>query len=471
MTMTVVGKPQKFRPVYNPIVFYINSTNVAQENFKYYVQLFYSGTSNLICPALELFARPIDNYGVVDVNQILQSELSFHLNQNLTTAESATDAYVWYDIKFGESFVEYWSYTGKANNAGKLQLTSGTLHSFTTGDSIYIQMSSPAETGVYDILSTTPTSITIDLAYSGSYSATGTVRFADSRSTIFTNQASELQYVAFNGAENYQLLNDWDIADWNCLVSASPAAKFLTNCPQNYNVRTENNIYLNFYSNDMTEAVAVYIRRTGDPGSDILAYTITMTSNFMQQINVGPQNLINETGDPTLFDVYKNYSIYVANSYNDPISEIKYFNISDECSRYDNFELYFMDRLGSILPANFNLQNYRKENNVSSQYTKTLGNLSGSKWTYQSTDKGITVLNTTLTETLTLNSNWVDEKTIKYLKELYSSPNVYIKEYGKLWPVLVTNTDYPIQTKLNRKMLRNTIDIEYAVKSSIQRGS
>lgn len=470
--ITIVGKPDKFRPVYNPIVFYLNSTNVTEEAFKYNCRLYYGGTTNLICPPITPFTRPIDNYGVLELNAILSSLVSYDINQTLTGSTAAPNTYVKYDLSFGEEYVNYWSFTGKTASGGNLRLIGPTGHGFTTGDSVYVQGSAgtPTVNGVYYVTQTNTTNITIGLSYSSGQSSTGTVRFSDSRKTIFNGLTSSNGYIAFNGTEKHQLLNDWRTSDWDCLVSASPAAKFLTNSPNNYRVRTENNIYLNFYSSDPTSAVDVRVFRDGNI-SDTVAYTITGSTSSIQTINVGPQNLITRSGDPGLFMTYSTYGVYIANGDSDPITETKYFTIDDTCSRYSNVELYFMDRKGSILPANFELQSYRSEEHQSSRFKKYLGNLSGGKWSFNSTDSGTTTLNTLLTEKLVLNSNWRTEDDINYLKELYSSPVVFIKEYGKLWPCLKSNTDYPILTNLNKKMKSNKIEIEYSNKNSIQSGS
>jgi hypothetical protein len=131
-----------------------------------------------------------------------------------------------------------------------------------------------------------------------------------------------------------------------------------------------------------------------------------------------------------------------------------------------NVELVFLDRMGSYAPVNFELQNFRTQNVSRDSYNKILGDLNAidnsNKWQYNSTDRGITSINTRIVTQLDLNTNWITEEEAKYIKELYSSQRVYIKEYGKLWPVNVITNSTLIPTKYNKKLIQMSISITYA---------
>lgn len=142
------------------------------------------------------------------------------------------------------------------------------------------------------------------------------------------------------------------------------------------------------------------------------------------------------------------------------------FNVDWSQTRYGNIELVFIDRLGSYVPANFTLQNVRSENINRDSYNQILGNLGnidGSiKWQYNSWERGKKNINTTVTQQLELTSDWLTEAEAYYLRELYSSPSVFIKDFGQLWPVNVISNNYQIQTKNNKKNIQIKIVIEYS---------
>lgn len=484
MAITVQGKPDKFRPVYNPIVFYVSSTNVAQEGFKYVVDVYYAGTSNRIGTSIKLFPRPGDQYGVVDLNQLLQSEVTYFIDQTLQTTAVTPENFVNYDVKFGEEYVNKWAYTSKANNGGNLQLVGPTGHGFTNGNIVNIEGSSvtPSPNGNYEVLSVTATTVTLDLTYSASFDSTGIMNFANGQKTTYAALTTESDYTAFNGAVKYQELSayngeDYDVAGYGIYHEG----KFLTNAPndpvfniKSYGVRQENDIWLNYYSSNMTESDSVYVT-TDFMSLPTLVYSIPSSSSKMRTINVGVNAIIAALGSSAIFTGKDWYQVWVTDNLGTNISELRSFKIDNFCSRYDNVELYFQDRLGSIVPANFELQSYRNNTIQRSEYNKYLGDLvnpgvSG-KWAFDSTARGRVVLNTQVKETLTLNSNWLTEEEAYYLRELYSSPVVFIKENGKLWPVIIQDTSYAVTTKNNKKMIRNTITIQYAIDSAVQRGA
>ena len=482
MAITVQGKPDKLRPVYNPIVFYVSSTNVAQEGFKYVVDVYYAGTSNRIGTSIKLFPRPGDQYGVVDLNQLLQSEVTYFIDQTLQTTAVTPENFVNYDVKFGEEYVNKWAYTSKSNNAGKLRLIGPSGHGFTNGDIVNIEGSgvTPSPNGNYKVLFSTATTVTLDLTYSASFDDTGIMQFANGQKTVYPALTTLSDYTAFNGAVKYQELSayngeDYDVAGYGTYHTG----KFLTNAPNDnilnltsYRVRKENDIWLNYYSSNMAESINVFV--TTDNITNHLAYSIPASSSKMRTINVGVDAIIAALGSSAIFTGKDWYQVWVTDEYDVNISEFRSFRIEDFCSRYENVELYFQDRLGSIMPANFQLQSYRNNNISRTEYNKYLGNLvnpgASGKWDFDSTARGRVVLNTQMKETLALNSNWLTEEEAYYLRELYSSPVVFIKENGKLWPVIIQDTSYAVTTKNNKKMIRNTITVQYAVDSAIQQG-
>jgi hypothetical protein len=151
------------------------------------------------------------------------------------------------------------------------------------------------------------------------------------------------------------------------------------------------------------------------------------------------------------------------------ISETLYFEIDWGTTRYGNIELLFIDRLGSFIPANFELQNTTTINIDRSNYQTLLGDLkSTGKWGFNSYDMGRRQLNTSVRKSIDLNSNWMSEDSAKYMQELFSSPMVFMKDNEQYWPVIITSNSYVIRTKNNKKNIQIALSLEIANQDRIQ---
>ena len=115
MAITIVSSPDTFTPVYNPIRFKISSTNTAQDNFKYYVEVYVSGVGSVFTGTYD--ADPNDSgRAVIDVQRILENYVTHDINLTSGTAFiKAANMYVYYEVRFGEQYGATGSITTYAN--------------------------------------------------------------------------------------------------------------------------------------------------------------------------------------------------------------------------------------------------------------------------------------------------------------------------------------------------------------------
>lgn len=572
MSYNIIGKPDKFSAVYNPIYFYADSSNsLVQPGFRYLATVLSAGTSSELA-SFQVAPRPIDGYGVIDVNQVLVPYTSYYLNQTMETIIDAFEDYVDYDVRFGETWIENRDYTDNE------YVTSGTYVGFTafvglnaspfvTGDFVTVTQDAGFSyapfNGTFEILSANPNTIIVNILHPGSTPVNpGNITYADLRKVIFSAVTTQSNYSAFNGALGHQQMYDYTGTTYT-MSSLNPTAKFLTNMPDNYTVRATNGMWLNLHS-DIASATTYCIITTAYGTYDFEnPLPVSAACPTIQQFALGPQLVENISQVPSpiggntwllggvgTYPVFKNFcwcwtgvrdegglakvtntdtvenpwytnfldqivyadvlgtEVYIDNSpainqvvlgvpysamsafttgclsqrtdwytlqmFEDPTfsatSELRTFNIDWSTTRFGNIELLFVDRLGSFIPANFDLQNVTTINTKRNEYQTLLGNLQPAevRWGFASTARGRNVLNTTVTKQIDLISNWISEEVMSYYQELITSPLVYIKQNGLYWPVIVKTDSFQVLNKNNKKNLQIRISIEMAVNDRIQ---
>ena len=142
--------------------------------------------------------------------------------------------------------------------------------------------------------------------------------------------------------------------------------------------------------------------------------------------------------------------------------------LDDRCDgRFPNIELIFEDLAGGYTPANFNLQSTERININRTEYQKYLGNLINGKYGYKSIDKGRTTSNITEIIEYNANSNFLTESEGLYLKQLFTSPRVYVKQNGEYWPVIITSNQLEVTKKHNKKNFYYNITFQMANQNNI----
>jgi len=150
-------------------------------------------------------------------------------------------------------------------------------------------------------------------------------------------------------------------------------------------------------------------------------------------------------------------------------SELYTINIIDECSKYSNSDIYFVNRLGAVESFRFNKVRRDKYNIMRKQFQSSPYSLNGSSYSYSQSSKSKSNFYTESKETITLNSNWITEEESKWLKELLMSPYIWIMDNGILKSVNIINSDYEVKKHINDKVFNLTIDIETSFIDKVQR--
>jgi hypothetical protein len=470
MAITTINEPYDRTPAYNPIKFLYNSTNKNNLGFKYIFDVYESGTANKIAE-YRVFPRYSDGYGEIDLSKLLQNKVTFNFDPTLTESDPATNSYYKYDLKVGEEYVVTYTYTANlVNNGGNIQITPTTAHTFQVGDQIvlFAGVANSAVNGLWTVIAISgTTNFTINALFANVNNPTdnGTVNYADNRKTITRDIVTTLNKYVFNGALPWSIFREYEENDF---ILDDAGAKLLTNIPARggFRVTPQQDLWVNIMNNFDTTGYMVF----GNSDGDILAKPITDNA-LITQVGVGANNygtltaLVGST--PLIKPTTTWYEfVYTDGSYNDQ-SQIYRIEIDTRC-KIEDFELVFLDRLGSFGSFAFQLRAYEQGNVNKEVYKQDVqGYTSGGMWTYATDEFGSRVINPTVEKTYQLNTNWLTVEMDTYYQELISSPQVYIKIGYRYYACIVQETSFEVARQKNKNLIMRSVSVMLANQDSI----
>lgn len=489
MAVTTVGTPiggGDFNPVYNNIVWYFASTNINLPGFRYVVDVFEKtgpATQELIT-RLELPPRPSDNYAVADIGRILANYVTFPLLGTPHGSDSSR-SYIRYNIEVRERYnVSYgWTSYSEAGGIGEFpeytKLTFPSPTPFVAGDVIINFTSDPSLEplleGILTVIEVIDSqNIVVNREWSILNQGTGIVGdviYADGRK--FTSDVEETisDKVAFNGAISH--VNFLGYNSDRFAMNTIDQGEFLTTIPSQFGVRMNSHIGFNIW-NDFQDAPDFnYIYIEGSNTTIKRRNTQNDTTPIIY-IPVGPGNLdessytlVSGPNLPIIDPVNRWYDIWAANSSGERISQKYRFFIDTTCTKWDDYQIVFLDRLGSLGCFNFYYLNEEGQSINRTQSNFILGDLQGDTWNFKSIDGGVQNTNVEIEETITLNTAWLTTEESRYLQQLISSPITWINVGENFFPVLVTDTTSVTRDTRSEKNIRHTVNFKIANSDTI----
>ena len=491
MAITIKVQPQTLQPVYNPIILVLDSDKKGKELFQYVIDVNINGVSQ---SRLEVQSNP-DGYGVIDLHKHIESYVSYDITNpltDLTEVKKATNSFTLYNVTLSEEYIPTIALVDIVDNGGGTLLgTTTTTHSFSAGDSIKI-LNSP-NTNYNTTYTVAITGSSTSFAITGSFTTAvsgGEVRLSNEPATQFTSSTTFSSSVAFNGVLDWTDFSSYIEETFDIL--ASPPGRLLTSLP-NYNstitvpstlsdwnnvyeVRPHSRMYLNVW--DRNESfnycqIGSYDINGTLIGSVSSSLVSGSTDNFVVRMALGPWN-VNNSGNVTGYgsDFLTGSSYYYAQVTNDEVSVPYLFKIVDPCSKYEDYQFLFMDRLGSFLPVHFDLKSVTNVTMNKSSYKQNTGtyNATSNTWGYNTYDRGKTRLDTKVNKLIKVTSNWVTETQARLIEEMLASPEVYhIDSNGSMFAVDILTNTYIEKTRLNDKLINFDIEFEYSYKDSQQK--
>lgn len=475
MAITIEAQPQNMTAGYNPVMYYLSSTNVNEEGFRYIVEVYLSGT------ATKLFEkryppRPIDGFAEINISRDLQAYLSANEPFGVSS-QNATNHYVGYDIKFGEEYKVAWDFTDYVFNNGQTgfwQVPNVTPHPFVVGDQVSVVLTTmpgdfrDALQGQFSVIEVVDAyNITTSLPWIGTGAAvTGQIFYSDNRKSRFTNLASVTQQMAFNGALNMVSFKDWDYTNY----SLDGNGLFLTNQPNDFRVTPTQDIYMAYLHAFSPLGRRMYFEtNNGDLGYKSITSNNTTGIGLADVGTNGLGSLTMLVGTlPLIDDSTEWYEFYVATTSGVQLSEKKRMYLNRTCS-IEDYEIVFLDRLGSFSSFPFQLRSMYKGNISRLSYNKKFGdvNTTSNTFEFNTWDSGRTTYHVDLSKDLTLNTNWLTDSESVYFEELLTSGYTYIKIDGEYFACQVQETTFETQRQKNKNLIRKTIVVKLSVDTPI----
>jgi len=457
MATTFIAQPQDFTPAYNECKFIVDSTNVNKAGFRYIFEVFEAGTATRIgyYKALPTYGT---GYGEQDLSKLLSNMVTFDFNPTVTTFYDAVNSYYNYDVKIGEEYIFDLSYTiSLFDNGGSVGIQVS--HPFQVGDQVNITqadlgVANPGVEGLHTVIAVTGSDFTINAQWVDVTDASinGVVKYADNRKTINLNIVSTLDKYVFNGVQPWLEMPNWDETDYE-LDGVTKA--WLTNQPKTFNCTPSQDLWLNLRGDGIGINKRVYFEN--DNGD--LFYKAIAGGDYIKGVAVGPNNcgsltLVSGTA-PLIKDSTKIYQVWYSDGAFNPVQSLAYEITIDRRPVITQYNILFLDRMGSWSSFAFQLKTYEKLAIKRETYNKDVpGFVSGAEWQYKTYEQGSVNYNTQVSKTIDLNTNWMTEAQAYYFQELVTSPQTYIA------PVTFVNCEYVLGEYISCNVMNNSFDID-----------
>ena len=221
------------------------------------------------------------------------------------------------------------------------------------------------------------------------------------------------------------------------------------------------------------------------PGGTAIEYISNTNANGGAnpdtEVNTNPERLIYFGCGPANLEAqsrntearpsgFSNWSFYTIQAYDSdattPKSALYYFvNQDGSCKGFKVRRLAWRNSKGCYDYFNFKKKSIQTINIERNNYSTILGNFNQDLYSYDNFKRGKTTRQTTATLRETLNTDWITEQDAVLLENLIVSTNVNIIENADTEytvPVMVSDTSFVKKTVANDRLIKYTINIEYA---------
>ena len=474
MSQTLIASPQTFSPAYNPLKFIVDSTNKNNSGFRYIFDIYESGTTTKIAE-YKVLPRYNDGYGEQDISKLIQNFVSWDLDTSSTTHIAAPNSSFTYNVNVGEEYVYQVNYISNLTNAsGNVQINVS--NSFAPGDQVIITqadggVANPQLEGLHTVVSATGSGFVVNVLWSTITSASvdGVVKYADNRKTITRDITLVDSLIGYNAAFRW---TDWSTYNQTNYTLNSNTKLWLTNQPQSYRMTPGQDAWLNIRKPKLTQTVRFEL-------SDSSTFSKSITSLLdIAQIAVGPNN-------NGLFSVdgIEWYDFWFDNGstlgQQDSVKYRVYIDTRNIIN--EEYQILFLDRMGSFSSFAFQLKNYER-GDVSREVfnRKVEGFVNGSdNWTYSTEDFGFNQLNLNVVKNLDLNTDWMTEEMGQYYEELMTSPMTFLRKVSydctdglvvsasTYQPVILNTSSYEVYQQRNKNLIRQNVNVRFANQDNI----
>jgi len=459
---TIIAQPQQLMPAYNPIKYIIDNTNKNEPGFRYIFTVYPAANAT---PLGQYKTLPVfgTGYGEQDISRLMQSLVTWNFAQG-----QVNESWYQYDIKFGYEYTANIQYSNSlVQSAGgdvEIQYNS---HGFVAGDQISITQvyggiaANPTVEGLHTVIFASANLFVINARWNTVTDATinGTVTYADLRKYQLFDDVALSALEVFNGAYSLGIYaqGSFPSTEYYGNLNPSYALTSLTNPNDSFAVAasiTDNIFYLMCRVYSGVEYILQYYDSQGNAIGQDSPYNPT-------------DGLYNFPVDTATHSITEDFFIGIkANDFAG--TEFKYFfNYDNRCAINEDI-LYYLDRMGSWQSFNFQLKTYEKGQISREMYNQHVdGQVVDGEWLYSSTAIGNRTLNTNVSNTLDLNTNWMDQYNANRFQELLTSPQVFYYNGTDYRACTIDATSFENFRQRNKNLIKQSVTIKLALNTPI----
>jgi hypothetical protein len=340
-------------------------------------------------------------------------------------------------------------------------------HGFVLGDQISITQAyggiaaNPTVEGLHTVIFASANLFVINARWDTVTDDTinGTVTYADLRKTILIEDVTLSALEVFNGAYSLGIYaqGSFPYIDYYTTQNPSNALTSLVGNTQDsaasiatgqlyflmvrtYSVETYYVTYYDWNNNEL-------IPSTVAPGTTDGLYNFFVTTDVPSQTPITQNFRVEIKGDNSVINYY--------------------FKYDNRCVINEDY-LYYLDRMGSFQSFAFQLKTYEKGQISREMYNQHVdGQVVDGEWLYSSTAIGNRTLNTNVSNTLELNTNWMDQYDADRFQELLTSPQVFYYNGTETRACTIEATSFENFRQRNKNLIKQSVTIKLALNTPI----
>lgn len=474
MAISIISSASTLSPAYNPMVFVADSTNKNEASFRYTYDIYNDSTNDLIA-SLKVAPEPLSGYGYTDISRIINSNISYDINATLTGATSASNSIIKYRVEIGEEYLYSWDFSGITWTPGDgfYALNGSSVPVWGINDSIEIDvLSGDTWSDGLHVVVLFGNPLFVVGEYGGTSGASGTVYWANQTKTTNTG-ATLTDLYAFNGTLPFKEFRTYDDSVYS--IPQSPTGdtrQLLTDMPSEFSMTPEQDLYLNFFKG-IDDNVGINMRFQNSNG-DILTRASVWTNSFdsrTSQVSCGPNNAnpltVNTGSLPLVKSDTEWYDLWLQSAVSTQLTQKYRINIDRRC-KIEDYEILFLDRMGSMVSYAFQLRSRETGSIERKNYNQFLGTIDNTGWSYESTDAGQTNYHINVEKELELNTNWMTDEMSVYFEQLLTSPVTFIKDTdGLYYPVIIQDNGFEVTRQKNNNLIKKSINVRFSNSNNI----
>ena len=455
----------RFFPAYNNQYVVLDSSNINKTKFKYICQIFDMTPSELA----RLRVTPNrEGFGVIDINNILKDYISYELNYDVAVKQLNTNHFFKYDLEFGEEYTVDWVATSTSIGSNSNTILNGTMsHIFGVNDLINIESNDlinikDGRWRVTDVPSLTQ--LEINQVFTSPTVGMFTASYVDNRATQFLGLETSYDKYIFNGSNSFDDNSDWVFDEWE--IGLTPG-KLITNIPEYLEINIDDYFTANYFGSE-----------NGIGGFDNLeiVFTTSTTSAVFSlgvssdhgTIGMGPENLKTWSTAYNNIAIGSTYSIKILNIPRDTYSNEIVFKVVERCTKYENYKIVWLDRMGGWKTFNFENQSSKKVKSKKQEFEKeNIGRYDSisNKYIIDKEEFGTRVEKIDFTEIYNINSGLLTHYQILSLEDLFTSKYVFHIKDGVAHPILLETNSFDVVDLLYERSKTISIDFKYSNKN------